>query len=103
LAEEAGVSAAALVQRFGSKRALLLATAADAGGGSHYIFAGLRAQHHSPVAPLLGMGECMTMMGSTREALPIRSRSCSSTSPIPTSAGMPSPARAACAEVCVRW
>ena len=33
VAAEAGVSAAALVQRFGSKRALLLAAAKDAGGG----------------------------------------------------------------------
>jgi AcrR family transcriptional regulator len=69
VAVEAGVSAAALVQRFGSKRALLLAAAADAGGGSEYIFAGLRAQHRSPVAALLGMAECMVMMGSRPEAV----------------------------------
>ena len=41
VAAEAGLSAAALVQRFGSKRALLLATAADAAGGSDYIFPAL--------------------------------------------------------------
>jgi AcrR family transcriptional regulator len=69
VAEEAGVSAAALVQRFGSKRALLLAAAADAANGSDYIFPGLRARHRSPVAALLGIAECMTLMGSTPEAI----------------------------------
>jgi len=65
VAEEAGVSAAALMQRFGSKRALLLAAAADAARGSDYIFPDLRARHRSPLAALLGMAECMTLMGST--------------------------------------
>jgi AcrR family transcriptional regulator len=69
VAKEAGVSAAALVQRFGSKRALLLAAAADAGGGSVYIFAGLRARYRSPLAALLGMAQCMTLMGRTPEAV----------------------------------
>ena len=69
VANEAGISAAAVVQRFGSKRALLLAAAADAAGGSDYIFPGLRARHRSPVAALLGMAECMTLMGSTPDAI----------------------------------
>jgi AcrR family transcriptional regulator len=69
VAHEAGVSAAALVQRFGSKRALLRAAAADAAGGSDYIFPSLRARHRSPLAALLGLAECMTMMGTTPEAV----------------------------------
>jgi AcrR family transcriptional regulator len=69
VAEEAGISAAAVVQRFGSKRALLLAVAADAAGGSDYIFPGLRARHRSPLAALIGMAECMTLMGTTPEAV----------------------------------
>jgi AcrR family transcriptional regulator len=69
VAAEAGVSAAALVQRFGSKRALLLAAAADAAGGHVYIFAGLRAKHRSPVAALLGLADCMSVMGETPEAI----------------------------------
>src|SRR6185503_15539735 len=69
VAKEAGISAAALVQRFGSKRALLLAAAADAAGGSDYIFPSLRARYRSPVAALLGMADCMTLMGSTPEAI----------------------------------
>jgi AcrR family transcriptional regulator len=69
VAAEAGVSAAALVQRFGSKRALLLAAAADAATGGDYIFPGLRAKHRSPLAALLGLAECMALMGSTPEAI----------------------------------
>ena len=65
VAEEAGVSAAALVQRFGSKRALLLAAAKDAAQGGDYIFPGLRARHSSPVAALLGLADCMALMGTT--------------------------------------
>ena len=65
VAEEAGVTAAALVQRFGSKRALLLACAADVAGGHVYIFGGLRQKHRSPIAALLGLADCMGVMGST--------------------------------------
>lgn len=69
VAREAGVSAAAVVQRFGSKRALLLAAAADAARGSSYIFPGLRARYRLPRAALLGLAECMTIMGSTPDAV----------------------------------
>jgi AcrR family transcriptional regulator len=65
VAKEAGISAAALVQRFGSKRALLLATAADAAGGDAYIFPALRARYASPVAALVGLADCMELMGTT--------------------------------------
>jgi len=67
VAAEAGVSAAALVQRFGSRRALLLAAAADAATGADYIFPGLRARHRSPVAALVGLGDCMAAFGATPE------------------------------------
>lgn len=70
VAKEAGVSPAAIVQRFGSKRALLLATAADAAGGGQFIFPGLRARHRRPVNALLGLAECVTtLMGATPEAI----------------------------------
>ena len=65
VAQEAGISAAAIVQRFGSKRALLLATAADAAGGDAYIFPALRARYASPVAALVGLADCMELMGTT--------------------------------------
>ena len=65
VAREADVTAASLVQRFGSKRALLLAAAADVAGGHVYIFAGLRGKHRSPLAALFGLADCVTIMGST--------------------------------------
>ena len=65
VAGEAGVTPAALVQRFGSKRALLLAAASDVAGGHVYIFHELRRRHRSPVAAILGLAECMGVMGST--------------------------------------
>jgi AcrR family transcriptional regulator len=68
VAQEAGVSASSLVQRFGSKRALLLAAAADVAGGHVYIFEGLRAQHRSPLAAILGLAGCMaSLMGNTAD------------------------------------
>jgi AcrR family transcriptional regulator len=45
VAKEASVTPASLVQRFGSKRDLLLAAAADVAGGHVYIFQGLRQKH----------------------------------------------------------
>jgi len=70
VAKEAGVSPAAIVQRFGSKRGLLLAAAADAASGGEYIFPGLRARHRRPVDALLGLAECVTtLMGATPEAI----------------------------------
>lgn len=65
VAHEANVTAASLVQRFGSKRALLLAASADAAGGHVYIFSGLREKHRSPLAALLGLADCMSVMGAT--------------------------------------
>jgi len=67
VAQEAGVTAASLVQRFGSKRALLLAAAADVSGGHVYIFHQLRKKRRSPVAALVGLADCMGIMGSTPE------------------------------------
>jgi AcrR family transcriptional regulator len=70
VAGEAGLTAAALVQRFGSKRALLLAAAADAAGGDAYIFPELRRRHASPVAALLALADCMAaLFGPTPAAL----------------------------------
>ena len=69
VAREANVSAASLVQRFGSKRALLLAASDDMAGGHVFIFDELRAKHRSPKAALFGLAECMCVMGETPEQI----------------------------------
>lgn len=52
VAKEAGVSPATLVQRFGSKRGLLLAFAARAAGSLDERFAAARRDHPSPLETL---------------------------------------------------
>ncbi len=52
VAREAGLSPATLVQRFGSKRGLLLAFASRAAGGVRRPFVQARATHQSPLATL---------------------------------------------------
>jgi len=65
IAEEAGVTASALVQRFGSKRELLLALSTLAADGTAALFAGLRAAHRSPLAVLHAYADCMAELGPT--------------------------------------
>ncbi len=65
VAEDAGLSAPALVKRFGSKRALLLAAAADAAAGHSFLFAALRERRASPLQALFDIGECLEVMGKT--------------------------------------
>lgn len=52
VAEEAGLAPATLVQRFGSKRGLLLAFAAQAAHGVQGLFRRAREAHGSPLAAL---------------------------------------------------
>jgi AcrR family transcriptional regulator len=69
VAKEAGVSPATLVQRFGSKRGLLLAFAA---GGSEDLgpeFQRIRAMHRSPLAAVYSVADCMAAMADTPETL----------------------------------
>ena len=69
IATEAGVTASALVQRFGSKRGLLLTLAKSASTGTEGFIAGLRAQHASPVAALRAYAECMAQLAASPAAL----------------------------------
>ena len=69
IAEEAGVTASALVQRFGSKRELLLTLSTQMAGGTAHLFVGLRAAHRSPLATLFAYAECMAELGPTPAAL----------------------------------
>lgn len=65
---EVGLSAAALVQRFGSKRGLLLAFARAGAETADMCFTGVRAAHASPLDALLAAATLMTRsMGSPEE------------------------------------
>ncbi|GIG66427.1 TetR/AcrR family transcriptional regulator [Phytomonospora endophytica] len=68
VAGEAGVSPATLVQRFGSKRGLLLAFAAQAAGGLDEAFATVRREHASPLEALHAvLGELSAGMRTREE------------------------------------
>lgn len=69
IAAEAGVTAGRLVQRFGSKRALMVALSERFAGGAAAIFAGLRAAHRSPLATVRAYAVCMADLAPTPEAL----------------------------------
>ncbi len=69
IASEAGVTAGALVQRFGSKRGLLLKISERFAGGTGEMFAELRKAHRSPLATLRAYADCMAGMAATPAAL----------------------------------
>jgi AcrR family transcriptional regulator len=69
IAGEAGVTPGLLVQRFGSKRDLLVALSARFAQSAGPIFAGLRAAHRSPLATLRAYAACMADLAPTPEAL----------------------------------
>lgn len=69
IAAEAGVTAGALVQRFGSKRDLLLALSERFAGGTKETFAALRAGNRSPLAALRAYGDCISNLATSPEAL----------------------------------
>jgi AcrR family transcriptional regulator len=69
VAKEVGISAAALVQRFGGKRQLLLAFAAQGPAGNRQLFEAIRRAHPSPLRALLALADCMAMLGSTPEEI----------------------------------
>ena len=67
IAGEAGITASALVQRFGSKRALLLSLAEQMAGATGATFAGFASR--SPLATIRAYGRCMAGLGPSAEAL----------------------------------
>lgn len=69
IAEEAGVTAAVLVQRFGSKRALLLALSEKYSNAAGEIIVALAKQHASPLAALRAYADCMAGMAASPAAL----------------------------------
>jgi len=69
VAKEAGISPATLVQRFGSKRGLLLALASSGAAGLPEEFARIRAASRSPLAAVIGVGDCMAAMAESPQTL----------------------------------
>jgi AcrR family transcriptional regulator len=69
IAAEAGVTAGRLVQRFGSKRELLVALSERFAGSAGPVFAGLRASARSPLATLRAYAACMADLAPTPDAL----------------------------------
>src|SRR6266508_1023625 len=69
VAREAGVSPSTLVQRFGSKRGLLLAFAGAGPDGLATEFERIRARHRAPLAAVYGVADCMAAMAVTPEVL----------------------------------
>jgi AcrR family transcriptional regulator len=69
IADEAGVTAGALVQRFGSKRGLQVALARGAAESAGALIAGLAAKHRSPLAAIRDYGDCMAGLAESPEAI----------------------------------
>lgn len=68
IAAEAGVTPSALVQRFGSKRDLLLALSRAWSVSAADTFAELRAEHHRPLAALRAYAACTAQLASSPAA-----------------------------------
>lgn len=69
IAAEAGLTAGALVQRFGSKRGLMLELMSALSGSTDEMFAQLRDANPSPLAALRAYADCFAMMGESPGAL----------------------------------
>jgi AcrR family transcriptional regulator len=69
IAAEAGVTAGALVQRFGSKHALLVTMTGLGTDWPKQFLADLQRKHASPLAALRAWGDCYAHMGETPAAL----------------------------------
>lgn len=69
IAAEAGVTAGALVQRFGSRRGLMLALMAEFSGSAPGFFARIRAAHPSPLAALRSYAERHARMADSPQTL----------------------------------
>jgi AcrR family transcriptional regulator len=69
IAVEAGVTPGRLVQRFGSKRALLVALSERFAGSAGPLFASLRVRHRRPLAVVAAYAACMAELAPTPDAL----------------------------------
>lgn len=69
VAAEAGVTAGALVQRFGSKHELMVALARGVAASAGQFIRSLGEKHESPLAAIRDYGDCMAEMAATPEHL----------------------------------
>jgi|HubBroStandDraft_3_1064219.scaffolds.fasta_scaffold07360_2 AcrR family transcriptional regulator len=69
ITKETGLAPATLLQRFGSKRGLLLALTRVNEKGTDECFAQIRAKHSSPLAGLAAVVEALTSYAETPEAM----------------------------------
>lgn len=69
IAEDAGLTAGALVQRFGSKRDLLLALSAGAADATGGFIRQFRERHRTPLAALRDYTACMAHLAESPAAL----------------------------------
>ena len=69
IAAEAGVTPGRLVQRFGSKRALILALSERFAGSAGDVFGALKAAHRTPLATIRAYATCMADLAPTPDAL----------------------------------
>jgi len=69
IAAEAGVTSAALAQRFGTKRAMLLAAATHAARSAGVVIRDLRRAHRSPMAALRAYARCLAGLAESPAAL----------------------------------
>jgi AcrR family transcriptional regulator len=69
IAREAGVTPGRLVQRFGSKAALLRSLSERFAGSAGAVFDGLRAAHRTPLGTLRAYATCMADLAPTPESL----------------------------------
>jgi AcrR family transcriptional regulator len=68
IADEAGVTAGLLVQRFGSKRGLMVRLAELSAGASAGFIEGLRERYDSPLVVLRAYVDCMADLANSPEA-----------------------------------
>lgn len=69
IAAEAGITASALVQRFGSRRGLLLLMVEQLARSTEGFITGLLDRHRSPLAALREYADCMAGMAASPAAL----------------------------------
>jgi AcrR family transcriptional regulator len=67
--KEVGIAPATLMQRFGSKRGLLLAIASQGASGVREEFERIRAECRSPLRAVEAFARCMAQMARTPEAV----------------------------------